>query len=99
MPMPLEFCIARQPSKCKPLVQQHGDRWVWLNPPPIPLSTPEIDRVFELPYQRVPHPRYGDAKIPAYDMIRFSVNIMRGCFGVVVFVRSQSMKANYSKPK
>ena len=69
------------PLNAKPLVQQHGNRWVWLNPPPIPLSTPEIDRVFELPYQRVPHPRYGDAKIPAYEMIRFSVNIMRGCFG------------------
>jgi len=69
------------PWNARSLAQQHGNVWVWLNPPPIPLTTPEIDRVFELPYQRVPHPRYGDAKIPAYDMIRFSVNIMRGCFG------------------
>ena len=61
--------------------KRHGDRDVWINPPPIPLRTPELDRVFELPYQRVPHPAYGDARIPAYEMIRFSVNIMRGCFG------------------
>ncbi|MGB2331354.1 MAG: YgiQ family radical SAM protein, partial [Pseudomonadales bacterium] len=69
------------PLNASPLAQRHGNQWVYLNPPPIPLTTEEIDRVFELPYQRVPHPMYGSAKIPAYDMIRFSVNIMRGCFG------------------
>ncbi|MFT4632746.1 MAG: putative radical SAM protein YgiQ, partial [Crocinitomicaceae bacterium] len=69
------------PHNARALVQAHGDRYVWLNPPPIPLSTEEMDWVFERPYQRIPHPQYGDAKIPAYDMIRFSVNIMRGCFG------------------
>lgn len=69
------------PGNARPLVQSHGDRYVWLNEPPIPLTTEELDWVFELPYQRVPHPMYGDAKIPAYEMIRFSVNIMRGCFG------------------
>ena len=69
------------PGNARPLVQAHGDRYVWLNEPPIPLTTEELDWVFELPYQRVPHPMYGDAKIPAYEMIRFSVNIMRGCFG------------------
>jgi uncharacterized radical SAM protein YgiQ len=46
-----------------------------------PLTTPEMDGVYELPYARGPHPAYGDAKIPAWDMIRFSVTIMRGCFG------------------
>jgi hypothetical protein len=51
------------------------------DPPPIPLTTPEMDGVYDLPYARAPHPAYGDAKIPAWDMIRFSVNIMRGCFG------------------
>ena len=66
-------------------MQAHGDREVWLNPPPIPLTTPEMDWVFELPYQRIAHPRYGDAKIPAWEMIRFSVNIMRGCFGGCTF--------------
>ncbi|HCS27204.1 MAG TPA: YgiQ family radical SAM protein [Spongiibacteraceae bacterium] len=73
--------LETNPGNAKPLIQAHGDREVWLNPPPIPLSTDELDAVFELPYQRKPHPHYGNAKIPAYDMIRFSVNIMRGCFG------------------
>lgn len=73
--------LETNPGNAKPLIQAHGDREVWLNPPPIPLSTDELDAVFELPYQRKPHPRYGSAKIPAYEMIRFSVNIMRGCFG------------------
>ena len=73
------------PGNARALVQGHGDKLVWLNPPPIPLSTMEIDAVFDLPYQRVPHPMYGNSKIPAYEMIRFSVNIMRGCFGGCTF--------------
>jgi len=73
------------PYNAKPLAQAHGDRYIWLNPPAIPLATDEIDSVFGLPYQRVPHPSYGDEKIPAYEMIRFSVNIMRGCFGGCTF--------------
>src|SRR5690606_19206899 len=67
------------------LVQRHGARDVWLNPPPIPLTSAEMDAVYELPYQRRPHPAYGDAKIPAYEMIRFSVTIQRGCFGGCTF--------------
>jgi len=73
--------LESNPGNARALVQRHGDRELWINPPPIPLRTPELDKVFELPYQRVPHPAYGDARIPAYEMIRFSVNIMRGCFG------------------
>ena len=73
--------LESNPHNARALVQRHGDRDVWINPPPMPLRTPELDRVFELPYQRVPHPSYGKARIPAYEMIRFSVNIMRGCFG------------------
>ena len=73
------------PWNASALVQAHGDREVWLNPPPVPLSTEEMDWVFELPYQRLPHPSYGKAKIPAYEMIRFSINIMRGCFGGCTF--------------
>ena len=73
------------PGSAKPLVQSHGDRIIWLNPPAYPLSTEEMDGVFGLPYQRVPHPVYGDAKIPAYDMIKTSINIMRGCFGGCTF--------------
>jgi len=73
------------PGNARALVQRHGDRDVWLNPPPIPLTTPEIDAVFDLPYTRLPHPAYGREKIPAYDMIKNSVNIMRGCFGGCTF--------------
>ncbi len=73
------------PYNARPLVQAHGDRQVWLNPPPIPLETKELDWVFELPYTRLPHSRYGNSPIPAYEMIRHSVNIMRGCFGGCTF--------------
>ena len=69
------------PGNARALVQRHGNRELWLTPPPIPLTTPEMDAVYELPYARAPHPSYGEAKIPAWEMIRFSVTIMRGCFG------------------
>jgi uncharacterized radical SAM protein YgiQ len=62
-------------------VQKHGDADLWINPPPIPLTTQEMDGLYELPYQRRPHPVYGKAEIPAYKMIRFSIAIQRGCFG------------------
>lgn len=77
--------LESNPHNAKVLVQRHGHREVWANPPPIPLTTAEMDGVFGLPYQRIPHPSYGNRKIPAYDMIRFSVNIMRGCFGGCTF--------------
>jgi len=77
--------LETNPGNARALVQGHGERDVWLNPPPIPLTTAELDRVFELPYTRRPHTRYGDERIPAYEMIRFSVNIMRGCFGGCTF--------------
>ncbi len=73
------------PGNARALVQRHGERDVWLNPPPIPLTTKEMDAIYELPYQRVPHPSYGQAKIPAYEMIRFSISIQRGCFGGCTF--------------
>lgn len=73
------------PTSAKPLVQSHGSRIIWLNPPAQPLSQDEMDGVFALPYQRVPHPSYGKAKIPAYEMIKTSINIMRGCFGGCTF--------------
>jgi uncharacterized radical SAM protein YgiQ len=77
--------LETNPGNARALVQRHGDRDVWLNPPPIPLSMEEMDFVFDLPYARVPHPVYKGARIPAYEMIRFSVNIMRGCFGGCTF--------------
>jgi len=77
--------VESNPGNARALVQRHGDAEVWLNPPPIPLTTAEMDRLYELPYRRVPHPGYGGAKIPAYEMIRFSVAIQRGCFGGCTF--------------
>jgi uncharacterized radical SAM protein YgiQ len=73
------------PYNGRVLVQKHGSKEIWVNRPPLPLETPELDGVFDLPYQRRPHPSYGAAKIPAYDMIKTSVNIMRGCFGGCTF--------------
>jgi uncharacterized radical SAM protein YgiQ len=79
------FHLESNPGNARALVQAHGERDIWLNPPPIPLAMDEMDHVYDLPYARAPHPSYGDAKIPAWDMIRFSVNIMRGCFGGCTF--------------
>ena len=77
--------LETNPGNARALVQKHENLDVWLNPPPIPLTTEEMDYVFAAPYARVPHPAYNGAKIPAYEMIRFSVNIMRGCFGGCTF--------------
>jgi uncharacterized radical SAM protein YgiQ len=77
--------LEANPHNARALVQRHGDTDVWLNPPPIPLTTPEMDLLYELPYQRRPHPFYGKAEIPAYKMIRFSISIQRGCFGGCTF--------------
>ena len=89
--------LETNPGNARALVQAHGEgktaRDVWLNPPPIPLTTAEMDWVFDLPYARSPHPAYADengghdgaTKIPAWEMIRFSINIMRGCFGGCTF--------------
>jgi uncharacterized radical SAM protein YgiQ len=77
--------LESNPGNARALIQRHGDREVWLNPPPIPLTTKEMDYVYDLPYARGPHPSYQGARIPAWEMIRFSVNIMRGCFGGCTF--------------
>ncbi|MFT4096130.1 MAG: YgiQ family radical SAM protein [Rhodoblastus sp.] len=73
------------PGNARPLTQKHGDRDVWLTAPPVPLTTEEMDGVYELPYARAPHPSYVGQKIPAWEMIRHSVTIMRGCFGGCTF--------------
>lgn len=67
------------------LIQQVGEEYVIVNPPYPPMTTEEIDRSFDLPYQRVPHPKYKGKRIPAYEMIKFSVNLHRGCFGGCAF--------------
>ncbi|MGY6277722.1 YgiQ family radical SAM protein [Methylomonas sp. MgM2] len=69
------------PGNARALIQRHGNREVWVNPPPLPLTTPEMDGVFDLPFSRLPHSSYGKANIPAFEMIQHSVLIMRGCFG------------------
>ncbi len=83
------FHLESNPGNARALVQAHGEgpgrQDVWLNPPPLPLTTEEMDFVYGLPYARSPHPAYGDARIPAWEMIRFSINIMRGCFGGCTF--------------
>ncbi len=79
------FHLESNPGNARAMVQAHGERDVWLNPPPLPLAMDEMDGVYDMTYARAPHPSYGKAKIPAWDMIRFSVNIMRGCFGGCTF--------------
>ena len=79
------FHLESNPGNARALVQAHGDRDVWLNPPPLPLAMDEMDGVYDMAYARAPHPSYGKARIPAWEMIRFSVNIMRGCFGGCTF--------------
>ncbi|TNF34917.1 MAG: YgiQ family radical SAM protein, partial [Gammaproteobacteria bacterium] len=77
--------LETNPGNARALVQKHGDVDLWLNPPPIPLTTAEMDYIFSMPFARVPHPAYQGQNIPAYEMIRFSINIMRGCFGGCTF--------------
>ena len=79
------FHLETNPGNARALVQRHGKREVWLNPPPLPLSTNELDSLYELPYTRAPHTAYGGAGNPAWEMIRFSIPIMRGCFGGCTF--------------
>jgi len=67
------------------LLQKTGNRWVVVNPPYEPLSEAELDASYDLPYMRVPHPKYKGKTIPAYEMIKFSVNLHRGCFGGCAF--------------
>ena len=67
------------------LLQKTDGRWVVVNPPYPPMTTEEVDRCYDLPYTRMPHPKYRGKRIPAYDMIKHSVNIHRGCFGGCAF--------------
>ena len=67
------------------LIQKVGNRYAVVNAPYPPMTTAELDASFDLPYTRLPHPKYKNKRIPAYDMIKFSVNIHRGCFGGCAF--------------
>jgi uncharacterized radical SAM protein YgiQ len=73
--------LESNPGNARALVQRHGNADVWINPPPEPLTTLEMDELYELPYSRLPHPKHQATKLPAYEMIKFSVTILRGCFG------------------
>ena len=77
--------LESNPGNARTLVQRHGARDLWVNPPALPLTTAELDAVYDLPFSRRPHPSYGDSRIPAYEMIKCSIAIMRGCFGGCTF--------------
>ncbi len=88
----LAFCtmtrIAHQetnPYNARRLVQRHGNETIVVNPPALPLNQREMDTVYGVPYTRLPHPSYGKRKIPAYTVVKDSVQIMRGCFGGCTF--------------
>ena len=89
---PLAFCemtrishLETNPHNARRLVQRHGREAVVINPPALPLEQDEMDQVYALPYTRLPHPSYGDARIPAFEVVQHSVQIMRGCFGGCTF--------------
>jgi len=73
------------PQNARTLVQAHGPEKIVVNPPALPLTEPEMDWVYGLPYTRRPHPAYGDERIPAFEVVKTSVQIMRGCFGGCTF--------------
>ncbi len=67
------------------ILQKIGEQWIVVNPPYQPMSQNELDRSFDLPYTRLPHPKYKGKRIPAYEMIKHSVTLHRGCFGGCAF--------------
>ena len=77
------------------LLQETGGRWVVVFPPFPPMTTEEIDHSFDLPYTRLPHPKYKGKRIPAYEMIKFSVNMHRGCFGGCAFCTISAHQGKY----
>jgi uncharacterized radical SAM protein YgiQ len=77
--------LETNPHNARRLLQAHGREAVVVNPPALPLSQAEMDRVYGLPYTRKPHPSYGSRRIPAYEVVKNSVQIMRGCFGGCTF--------------
>jgi uncharacterized radical SAM protein YgiQ len=89
---PLAFCeltrlshLETNPHNARRLVQRHGREAVVVNPPALPLEQAEMDQVYGLPFTRRPHPAYGAARIPAFEVVQHSVQIMRGCFGGCTF--------------
>ncbi len=79
------FQYETNPGNARPLVQAHGARAIYLNPPALPLATADMDELYDLPFKRRPHWIYGDEKIPAYETVKHSIVTMRGCFGGCTF--------------
>ena len=77
--------LETNPYNAKRLIQYHDRECIVANPPAIPLAQPEMDRVYNLPFTRKPHPSYGKQNIPAYEVVKDSLQIMRGCFGGCTF--------------
>jgi uncharacterized radical SAM protein YgiQ len=83
--MSRDFQLETNPHNGRPLLQQHGDQAVYFNSPALPLSEEDMDALYDLPFTRLPHPSYGDDKIPAYETVKESIVTMRGCFGGCTF--------------
>jgi uncharacterized radical SAM protein YgiQ len=88
----LAFCemtkiahLETNPYNARRLVQHHDRECIVANPPAIPLMQDEMDRVYGLPFSRKPHPSYGRQQVPAFEVVKDSVQIMRGCFGGCTF--------------
>ena len=100
----LNFRRIEEESNCPQaarLLQETGGRWMAVNAPYPPLSTEELDAVYALPYTRLPHPKYNGKRIPAFEMIQFSVTLHRGCFGGCAFctISAHQGKAVVSRSK
>jgi uncharacterized radical SAM protein YgiQ len=79
------FQLETNPHNARPMLQPHGEQAVYLNRPALPLEEAEMDALYDLPFTRLPHPSYGDERIPAYDTVKHSIVTMRGCFGGCTF--------------
>jgi uncharacterized radical SAM protein YgiQ len=79
------FQLETNPHNARPMLQPHGEQAVYLNRPALPLEEGEMDALYDLPFTRLPHPSYGDERIPAYDTVKHSIVTMRGCFGGCTF--------------
>ena len=83
--MSRQFQLETNPHNARALMQVHGQQAIFLNRPALPLEEHEMDGLYDLPFARLPHPRYGGERIPAYDTVKDSIVTMRGCFGGCTF--------------
>ncbi|HEV8550842.1 MAG TPA: YgiQ family radical SAM protein, partial [Polyangiaceae bacterium] len=83
--MTRDFQLETNPHNARPLLQVHGEQAIFMNRPALPLEEHEMDGLYDLPFTRLPHPRYGGERIPAYDTVKDSIVTMRGCFGGCTF--------------